>query len=190
MIIADIVSPPHPLKPSLLLKRYMNDEPTRASGGIISTFNTQGMGPNPIEKAVTNIRRLTWWRLDMIYDNKMPFNYQWKKANAIDSCLWDKDRCVTSLAFLSARLLQLEEDGNADHGDADEGVRDDEQDFSAKSLNDHCCEASASNLVFQYQYQNMDWFFVCLYLPGLLQSAWNSRMGQWNCQNSAKLFLL
>ena len=86
----------------------------------------------------------------------MPFNYQWKKANAIDSCFWDKDRCVTSLAFVSARLLQLEEDGNADHGDADEGVRDDEQDFSAKSLNDHCCEASASNLV--YQYQSMDWF--------------------------------
>ena len=170
MIIADIVSPPHPLKPSLLLKRYMNDEPTRASGGIISTFKTQGMGPNPIEKAVTKIRRLTWWWLEMIYNNKMPFNYQWKKANAIDSCLWDKDRCVTSLTFLSARLLQLEEDGNADHGDADEGVWDDEQDFSAKSLNDHCCEASASNLVFQYQYQNMDWFCIW-YLPGLLQSA-------------------
>ena len=32
---------------------------TRASGGIISTFKTHGIGPKPIEKAVTKIRRLT-----------------------------------------------------------------------------------------------------------------------------------
>ena len=34
--------------------------PTRASGGIISTFKTHGMGPNPIEKANKKTRRLTW----------------------------------------------------------------------------------------------------------------------------------
>ena len=32
---------------------------TRASGGIISTFKTHGIGPKPIEKAVTKIKRLT-----------------------------------------------------------------------------------------------------------------------------------
>ena len=69
--------------------------------------------------------------------------------NPMSSTVVFSTKTITGLTCVATGLFQLEEDSHANHGDADKRVGDEEQDLSAKFLNDQCGQARPSNLALQ-----------------------------------------